>query len=105
LALGGEIVWSGYEGEVWGDEYCGGRAIANGDGEFVSERESQVAGMSTVLVGELRLSISEDPDGQLFPATFPIKLFLSASNDMKIQYFLSKHTTVRSSLKKINPLT
>jgi len=73
LALGGEIVWSRYEGKVWGDEYCGRRAIANGDGEFVSERESQVAGMSAVLVGELRLSISEEPDGQLFPRDFSHK--------------------------------
>jgi hypothetical protein len=59
--LGGEIVWSGYEGEVWGDEYCGGRTVADGDGEFVSEWESEVAGMSTVLVGELGVRILEEP--------------------------------------------
>ena len=79
MALGGEIVWSGYEGEVWGDEYCGGRTVADGDGEFVSEWESQVAGMSTVLVGGLRVSILEESDGQLFTTIFSIKLFLSAS--------------------------
>jgi hypothetical protein len=63
-----------------------------------------VAGMSTVLVGELRVSIPGEPDGQLFIATFPELFFLSLSNDMKIQNFPLKHPTVQSymSLKKIN---
>jgi hypothetical protein len=35
--------------------------------------------MSTVLVGGLRVSILEEPDGQLLTTIFSIKLFLLAS--------------------------